>query len=67
LRQLDALLALGAFHHGWPNRLWTAARVDLAAEDTDQLWAYMVEQLMELKFKPHLLASFIRQTKLPLR
>jgi transposase len=27
LRQLEALLQQGAHRHGWPNRLWTAARV----------------------------------------
>jgi transposase len=27
LRQLEALLVQGATHHGWPNQLWTAARV----------------------------------------
>jgi transposase len=47
---------------------WTKARTaNLAARDTDQLWGRVVEQLIDLKFQPHLLASFIRQTKLPLR
>jgi transposase len=27
LRRLEALLRQGAKHHGWPNELWTAARV----------------------------------------
>src|SRR6059058_1833942 len=27
LGRLEALLRLGAKHHGWPNQLWTAARV----------------------------------------
>src|SRR4051812_37083311 len=27
LRKLEALLLEGAKHHGWPNQLWTAARV----------------------------------------
>lgn len=27
LRSLEALLAQGAKHHGWPNELWTASRV----------------------------------------
>jgi|SRR6516162_926613 len=40
---------------------------NLAAADTDHLWDHMVEQLIDLKFQPHLLASFIRQTELPLR
>jgi len=40
---------------------------NLAAEDTDHLWDHVVERLIELKYQPHLLASFIRQTKLPLR
>ena len=48
---------------------WTkyGRSANLAAEDTDHLWDHVVEQLIELKFQPHLLASFIRQTKLPLR
>src|SRR4051794_4370736 len=27
LARLEALLRLGAKHHGWPNQLWTASRV----------------------------------------
>jgi transposase len=48
---------------------WTkyGRSANLAAEDTDQLWDHVVEQLVELKHQPHLLASFIEQTKLPLR
>src|SRR4051812_34047656 len=32
LRQLEALLVQGAKHHGWPNQLWTAARVGVLIE-----------------------------------
>jgi len=32
LRQLEALLLLGAKHHGWHNELWTAARVAVLIE-----------------------------------
>jgi transposase len=47
---------------------WTKARTaNLAAWDTDELWDHVVEHLIALKFQPHLLASFIRQTNLPLR
>jgi transposase len=48
---------------------WTkyGQSANLAAEDTDHLWDHIVERLIELKYQPHLLASFIRQTKLPLR
>jgi transposase len=40
---------------------------NLAAEDTDTLRDHLIDQLAELKYQPHLLASFIAQTKLPLR
>lgn len=32
LQQLETLLLQGAKHHGWPNELWTAARVAALAE-----------------------------------
>lgn len=32
LQQLEALLLLGAKHHGWHNELWTAARVAVVIE-----------------------------------
>jgi transposase len=32
LRQLEALLLMGAKKHGWPNELWTAARVAAVIE-----------------------------------
>jgi len=40
---------------------------NLAANDTDALWDVVVEQLIELKYRPRLLHSFIKKTKLPLR
>ena len=48
---------------------WTkyARSANLAADKADDLWDHVAEQLLELKFQPHLLASFIKQTKLPLR
>jgi transposase len=38
---------------------------NLAAHDKEELWDWVVEELVELKFRPDLLRSFIRQTKLP--
>jgi hypothetical protein len=40
---------------------------NLAAEDTDELRDHVIDRLVELKYQPDLLASFIEQTKLPLR
>jgi transposase len=40
---------------------------NLAAENTGELWDHVAENLIELKYQPNLLASFIEQTKLPLR
>jgi transposase len=40
---------------------------NLAAMNTDALWDAVVEQLIELKYRPRLLHSFIKKTKLPLR
>lgn len=40
---------------------------NLAAEDTDELRDHLIDQLVKLKYQPELLASFIEQTKLPLR
>src|SRR6266852_3839379 len=40
---------------------------NLAAMNTDALWDAVVEQLIELKYRPRLLNSFIKKTKLPLR
>jgi len=37
----------------------------LAAEDVEELWDHVVEELGELKFQPDLLKAFIRQTGLP--
>jgi transposase len=38
---------------------------NLAAEDVEELWDHVVEELGELKFQPDLLKAFIRQTGLP--
>jgi transposase len=38
---------------------------NLAAEDVEVLWDHVVGELAELKFRPDLLRSFIRQTGLP--
>jgi transposase len=39
---------------------------NLAAMNTDDLWDAVVEQLVELKYRPPLLTSFIQNTHLPL-
>jgi transposase len=41
LKELEALLLQGAKHHGWPNELWTAARV-----------ARLIEQHFGRKYHP---------------
>jgi transposase len=47
---------------------WSKNRsANLAADDTRRLSDHVAEQLIELKFRPDLLASFIKQTYLPLR
>src|SRR6266545_675068 len=38
---------------------------NLAAEDVEVLWDHVIEELVELKFRPNLLKAFIRQTGLP--
>jgi transposase len=38
---------------------------NLAAEDKDELWDQVVDELIEVKFRPDLLRGFIRQTGLP--
>jgi transposase len=38
---------------------------NLAAEDRDELWDRVVDELIEVKFRPDLLRGFIRQTGLP--
>jgi len=38
---------------------------NLAAEDVEVLWDHVIEELVELKFRPYLLKAFIRQTGLP--
>jgi transposase len=39
---------------------------NLAAEDTDQLADHIIDELVHLREHPHLLASFLEKTKLPL-
>ncbi len=38
---------------------------NLAADNADQLWDRVVDELIEVKFRPDLLRGFIRQTGLP--
>src|SRR5580704_17289135 len=38
---------------------------NLAAEDADELWGWVTDELVEVKHRPDLLKAFIRQTKLP--
>jgi transposase len=38
---------------------------NLAAEDADELWGWVVDELVEVKHRPELLNAFIRETKLP--
>jgi transposase len=38
---------------------------NLAADDKDDLWDHVVEELVEVKFRPDLLRGFVRQTGLP--
>ena len=38
---------------------------NLAANDTDELWDHVIEELITLKFSPKLLKGFIRETRLP--
>jgi transposase len=38
---------------------------NLAASDKDELWGYIVDELVEVKFRPELLMGFICQTGLP--
>src|SRR5688500_9948012 len=38
---------------------------NLAASDKDELWDRVVDELVEVKFRPDLLRGFIRQTRLP--
>ena len=38
---------------------------NLAANDTDELWDHVIDELVEVKFRPDLLRGFIRQTELP--
>ena len=38
---------------------------NLAADDKDELWDRVVDELIEVKFRPDLLRGFIWQTGLP--
>jgi transposase len=38
---------------------------NLAADDTDELWDHVIEELITVKFSPRLLRGFIRETRLP--
>ena len=38
---------------------------NLAASDKDELWDHVVDELIEVKFRPDLLRGFIQQTGLP--
>jgi transposase len=38
---------------------------NLAANDTDELWDHVIDELMTVKFSPHLLKAFIREARLP--
>ncbi len=38
---------------------------NLAANDTDELWDHVIDELITVKFSPHLLKAFIREARLP--
>jgi transposase len=38
---------------------------NLAANDVDELWDWVVNQLVEVKHRPDLLRGFVQQTRLP--
>lgn len=38
---------------------------NLAANDTDELWDHVIDELITVKFSPRLLKAFIRETRLP--
>jgi len=46
---------------------WTkyGRSANLAANDTDELWDHLIEELVTVKHSPDLLNSFVRQTELP--
>ncbi|HEX4612149.1 MAG TPA: IS630 family transposase [Urbifossiella sp.] len=48
-------------------RGWTKCGrlANLAADDKDELWDHVVEELITVKYRPDLLEGFIQQTKLP--
>src|SRR5262249_13286262 len=50
LAQLERLLLEGAKHHGWPNQLWTAARV-----------AALIERHFGLKYHPEHVRKILKR------
>ena len=38
---------------------------NLAANDADELWGWVMDELVTVKHRPDLLKAFIRETKLP--
>ena len=50
LHELDRLLRQGAAHHGWPNRLWTTARV-----------TQLIRRHFGVSFHPDHVGRFLRQ------
>ena len=38
---------------------------NVAADDTDELWDHVIDELITVKFSPRLLKGFIRETRLP--
>jgi len=51
--------------HVWGHTKY-GRRANLAADDAQELWDYVVGELIDLKFRPDLLESFIRKSGLPL-
>ena len=38
---------------------------NLVADDTDQLWDHVLDELITVKYSSHLVMGFIRKTRLP--
>lgn len=53
--------------HGEPRRWWAkyVRLANLAANDVGELWNRVIDERIEVKFRPDLLRGFIRQTGLP--
>src|SRR5262249_45930912 len=49
---------------GWGGTKY-GRRANVAANDKNELWDHVVEELITAKHRPDLLRGFIRQTKLP--